>query len=79
MAYPDYEFSKDEKFNEAWIPTIKEGGYRDFELYDLDNDPMQKDDLAKQRPELLLSLKNKLLKINACVMADGSDWHLDSQ
>ena len=79
LAYPDYEFSKGEKFNEAWIPTIKEGGYRDFELYDLDNDPMQKDDLAIQRPELLLSLKNKLLKINASVMAEGSDWHLDSQ
>ena len=79
MAYPDYEFSYGEKFNEAWIPTIKEGGYRDFELYDLDNDPMQKNDLAKQRPELLLSLKNKLLKINASVMAEGSDWHLDSQ
>ena len=79
LAYPDYEFSKGEKFNEAWIPTIKEGGYRDFELYDLVNDPMQEDDLAKQRPELLLSLKNKLLKINASVMAEGSDWHLDSQ
>jgi arylsulfatase A len=79
LAYPDYEFPKGEKFNEAWIPTIKEGGYRDFELYDLVNDPMQEDDLAKQRPELLLSLKNKLLKINASVMAEGSDWHLDSQ
>jgi hypothetical protein len=40
---------------------------------------MQEDDLAKQRPELLLSLKNKLLTINASVMAEGSDWHLDSQ
>ena len=79
LAYPDYEFSNGEKFNEAWIPTIKEGGYRDFELYDLDKDPMQKNDLAKQRPELLLSLKNKLLNINASVMAEGSDWHLDSQ
>ena len=79
LACPDYEFSNGEKFNEAWIPTIKEGGYRDFELYDLDKDPMQKNDLAKQRPELLLSLKNKLLNINASVMAEGSDWHLDSK
>ncbi len=79
LACPDYEFSKSEKFNEAWIPTIKKGGYRDFELYDLVKDPMQKDDLAKQRPELLLSLKSKLLKINASVMAEGSDWHLDQQ
>ena len=79
MAYPDYEFSVSEKFNEAWIPTIKEGGYRDFELYDLVNDPMQEVDLAKQRPELLLTLKDKLLKINASVMAEGSDWHLGSQ
>ena len=37
---------------------------------------MQNDDLAKQRPELL---QNKLLKINASVMAEGPDWHLDSQ
>ena len=79
LAYPDYELSKSKNFNEAWIPTIKEGGYRDFELYDLVNDPMQEDDLAKQRPELLSTLKNKLLKINASVMAEGPDWHLDSQ
>ena len=79
LAYSDHEFSKSEKFNEAWIPTIKEGAYRDFELYDLVNDPMQKDNLAKQRPELLLTLKDKLLKINASVMAEGSDWHSNSE
>jgi arylsulfatase A len=39
--------------------------------------PGQTVDLAKEHPELLGKLKSKLLKINASIMADGADWHLD--
>ena len=76
VAYPDYELSTGNLFQEAWIPLIKQGGYRDFELYNLEIDPGQKTDLAGDKPELFDQLKKKLLEINASIMADGENWHL---
>ena len=76
VADPDYELSKSNMFNESWIPVIKRGGYKDFQLFDLSKDPSQSQNLASQNPELLRVLKAKLLKINQSVMADGIDWHL---
>jgi hypothetical protein len=32
---------------------------------------------AGEKPELLERMKKKLLEINASVMADGHDWHLE--
>ena len=64
-------------FQEAWIPIIKKGGYKNFQLYDLEKDPGQKNNLAEKMPELLEELKKKMLKVNASVMADGADWHKD--
>ncbi|QDT07358.1 Arylsulfatase [Rubripirellula lacrimiformis] len=75
VAQPDYELSTDNMFQESWIPTIRSGGYRDFQLFDLRNDPGQQHDLATQMPERLQRLKKKLLEINASVMADGVDWN----
>ena len=62
-------------FQEAWIPKIKAGGYKEFKLYDLEADRSQERDLAAEKPELLDRLKKQLLEINASVMADGADWH----
>jgi arylsulfatase A len=76
VAYPDYELSTSNLFQEAWIPLIKQGGYRDFELYNLEIDPGQETDLAGDKPELVDQLKKKLLEINASIMADGENWHL---
>ncbi len=76
VAEPDYELSKSNMFQESWIPVIKRGGYRDFQLFDLSKDPGQTQNLSSQNPELFRKLKTKLLKINQSVMADGSDWHL---
>jgi len=58
------------------IPAIKTGGYKNYQLYNLVKDPGQKNNIASEHPELVESLKKKLLKINASVMADGPDWHL---
>ena len=77
VAEPDYDMSKSNMFKEAWIPAIKKGGYKNYQLFDLVKDPSQTMDLAKEQPELLEKLKSKLLKINASIMADGADWHLD--
>lgn len=76
VADPDYELSRNNMFNEAWIHKVKHGGYTNFQLFDLSVDPNQEKDLADSQPEVLMRLKKKLLEINASVMADGHDWHL---
>ena len=69
------QFLRLNRFQESWIPTIKAGGYKRFELYDLDADIGQKTDIAKQHPEIVNRLKQQLLDITASVMNDGPDWH----
>lgn len=55
---------------------IKEGGYKDYQLFDLSKDPGQTTDISDEMPEKVKELKKKLLEINASVMAEGYDWHL---
>ena len=76
VAYPDYELSTKNMFQEACIPAIKTGTYNNFRLYNLKRDPAQREDLSAKRPKLFERLKKKLLDINASVMAEGHDWHL---
>ena len=76
VAERDYELSADNMFEESWIPKIKQGGYKNFQLFDLKQDPNQTHDLAAENPELLRRLKSKLLEINSSIMADAHDWHL---
>lgn len=75
VAQPDYELSTNNMFQEAWIPTIKDGGYTNYQLYNLRDDPRQKRDLAAEQTDRVEELRRKLLEINASVMADGADWH----
>jgi arylsulfatase A len=77
-ADPDYELSTDNMFREEWIPVIKAGGYKNWQLHNLDDDSSQTTDLATRHPDVLERMKSQLLKINASIMADGTDWHLPS-
>jgi len=70
------EFVRLRTFQESWIPTIKAGGFSRFALYDLSTDPLQQNDISKQRPEVTERLKKKLLELYKDVMADAPDWHL---
>ena len=76
VADPDYELSTNNMFQESWIPQIKQGGYRNFRLFNLRADPAQTTDLAGQEPQILERMKKELLRINDSVMADAHDWHL---
>ena len=76
VATRDYELSTNNMFQEAWIPTIKSGGYKDFQLFDLSSDPNQQNDIAGANPDVVARLKAKLLEINASIMKDAHDWHL---
>lgn len=77
VADPDFELSESNMFDERWIPAIKAGHYTNFQLFDLKADPNQTTDIAAENPELLAKLKAQLLEINASVMADGANWHLE--
>ena len=76
VANPDYEISTSNMFQEHWIPRIKDGEYKDFQLFDLSKDPGQTRNIAAENPQLLTKLKVKLLEINQSIMADGTDWDL---
>lgn len=75
LADPDYELPTDNKFDEKWIPAIRQGGYKNYQLFNLKSDPSQKKDLSGEMPERLERMKKQLLEINASVMADGPDWN----
>ena len=75
VASPDYEISTNNMFREAWIPTIKKGTYKDYQLFNLRTDPGQSTDLSAKEPERLARMKKQLLSINASIMADAHDWH----
>lgn len=69
------DLSVNNKLDENWIPMIKSGGYKNYELYDLKEDPKQENNIATENPEVVAQLKKALLRINKSVMSEGSDWH----
>lgn len=75
VADPDYELSTNNMFQEAWIPAIKNGRYTNYQLFDLEADPNQTTNIARENPELVEKLKDQLLEINDSIMMDGKDWH----
>lgn len=74
VADPDYELSTNNMFQESWIPKIKRGGYTNFQLFNLKDDPHQTTNIASDHPQQLNKMKADLLRINASIMADGQDW-----
>ena len=68
------QFIRLNEFRESWIPTLKAGSFRQFQLFDLDQDLTQRTDVSRERPEVFEKLKQALLEIHASVMLDGPDW-----
>ena len=78
VADPAYDLSKGNVFQEKWIPKIKAGGYTNYRLYNLREDPGQTNDLSGEMPGKLEEMKRRLMQINDSIMADGPDWHLNN-
>ncbi len=76
VAEPHYDLSTSNMFDEKWIPAIKNGSYKNFQLFDLAKDPNQTTDITAENSALVEKMKKQLLEINASIMADGEDWHL---
>lgn len=68
------QFIRLNEFRESWIPTLKAGGFRQFQLFDLGRDITQRTDISRERPEVFEKLKQALLEIHASVMLDGPEW-----
>ena len=76
VADPDYALSTDNMFREAWIPTIRAGGYTNWRLYHLRRDPGQTTDISSIEPDRLERMKAELMRINNSIMTEGADWHI---
>ena len=74
VAQRDYEMSNNNLFREDWIPRIRSGRYKNYQLFDLESDPQQTTDLARKEPAVVERLKRQLLEINDSIMADAIDW-----
>lgn len=53
---------------------IKSAELTDFKLYDIGNDPLQKNDLSDARPGILDSLKTKSKKLFWEILGNGPSW-----
>lgn len=71
-----YDLSRNNLFSESWIPAIKSGTYKNYQLFNLVNDPAQTTDISAGNPGIVARMKQDLLRINQSIMADGPDWHL---
>ena len=65
------QFIRLNMFQESWIPAIKEGTYRRFQLFDIESDLGQKTDIASRNPEIVERMKKQLLEFHQSVMADA--------
>lgn len=70
------EFVRLNQFQESWIPEIKRGsgGFREFELYNLENDPNQTKNIVSEKPEIFKKLRQELFEINKSVLSDAPNW-----
>lgn len=69
-----WEYVQLNTFQESWIPLIKKGGFKRFELYDLKSDPTQRKNVYSSQPEVAASMKKKLLALHQSVLRDAPDW-----
>lgn len=66
--------SKSHPFDQTDYDFLKSAPMVRFELYNLENDPSEKNDLSAKEPEVFERLRKKLLEIHADVIAEGPAW-----
>ncbi|OVE74164.1 hypothetical protein BVX94_01255 [bacterium B17] len=62
------------RFQETMIAPIKAGSIGRVELYDLSKDLGQKNNIAKDNPEITARLKKQMEEIFTTVMSEAPDW-----
>ena len=71
------QFIRLNQFHESWIPQLKNSELNRFELYDLEVDPKQADDLSFRLPQVHARLKSILEKEVSSVYQEAFDWSKD--
>jgi arylsulfatase A len=56
------------------LKILADAGRDTFEMYDLKKDPQETTDLRESKPAEFAELKQRLLKHNALIEAEGPDW-----
>ncbi|MBI4622030.1 MAG: sulfatase-like hydrolase/transferase [Verrucomicrobia bacterium] len=74
LAALDGPKPKPAEWTEVNMQLIKTARLTGFELYDLDQDPAEKTDLAAANPEKLAELRKNMEAIHADVRAEGPVW-----
>jgi arylsulfatase A len=74
LARLDGPRPKGGEFNEAQMQLLKTAALTDFELYHLDRDPAEKQDLSRTEPAKLAELKSALVAMQQDVRSDGPVW-----
>jgi len=58
------------------MPKIRESELANFQLYNLEEDLAQKNDLAEEMPEVLDQLKRKAMELHRGVVSEGHQWDI---
>ena len=62
------------QFHESWIPSLKHSKFTRFELYDLQKDPSQSQELSLRKPQVYHRLKTTLQRLADDVFSESFDW-----
>ncbi len=68
------QFIRLNQFHESWIPVIKRSRTTRFELYDLETDPSQTQELSVRSPVVHARLKAKLQHLGSDILQEAFDW-----
>ena len=63
------------RFNEIHMEYIRNQQVNAFELYNVRNDPGQKEELSGQYPDRVKEMKSKTLDLKEEMIAEGGDWY----
>lgn len=74
LADPTIELPRQNMFKESFIGDIKKTDLTNFRLFNLRQDPVQLNDLAKADPKRLEVMKRKMLKLHREVVTEAYDW-----
>lgn len=74
IGYLDPRSPGTSRFKKDHLNYMQTAKFEKFELYNLYKDPAQRNDLAKQFPEIVKEMKKEMKKLYSETLAEGPDW-----
>ncbi|MGI9428492.1 MAG: sulfatase family protein [Bythopirellula sp.] len=69
-------FAKGTRHIPKFEHLIHQSQLRDFQLYDVENDPHQDQDVSGQRPDVVARLSSQLIELHAAVRDEAPHWNI---